>query len=71
MENEAKAPERLLRKESVEEKDARELVRQEKYLERAKLYVGELEAVLGRQPTYHVQNFGCQMLTENRMQETA
>ena len=61
MENEAKAPERLLRKESVEEKDARELVRQEKYLERAKLYVGELEAVLGRQPTYHVQNFGCQM----------
>ena len=45
--------------------------RTEKYLERAKLYVGELEAVLGRQPTYHVQNFGCQMLTENRMQETA
>lgn len=61
-------PARFLRKPTEEEKaadlksrDASELQRQEAYLELAKTYTKKLAETLGRTPTYHVQNFGCQM----------
>lgn len=38
-----------------------ELARQEKYLKKAQIYTAQLAGILGRTPTFHVQNFGCQM----------
>ena len=41
--------------------DEKELARQKEFLQRDREYTQELEAQLGRTPTYHVTNFGCQM----------
>lgn len=38
-----------------------ELTRQEEYLKKAQIYTAQLAGILGRTPTFHVQNFGCQM----------
>ena len=38
-----------------------ELARQEEYLRKAQIYTAQLAGILGRTPTFHVQNFGCQM----------
>jgi len=38
-----------------------ELARQEEYLKKAQTYTAQLAGILGRTPTFHVQNFGCQM----------
>ncbi len=38
-----------------------ELARQKEFLEKAGMYVRELASELGRTPTFHVTNFGCQM----------
>ena len=38
-----------------------ELARQEEYLKRAARNTARLAGILGRTPTFHVQNFGCQM----------
>ena len=38
-----------------------ELERQEEYLQRAARNTARLAGILGRTPTFHVQNFGCQM----------
>ena len=51
-----KRPESERRKASEEE-----LARQEEYLQKAKIYTAQLAGILGRTPTFHVQNFGCQM----------
>ncbi len=42
--------------------DEKELARQEEFLQRDREYTQELKAQLGRTPTYHVTNFGCQMI---------
>ena len=39
----------------------KELARQEEYLKKAQIYTAQLAGILGRTPTFHVQNFGCQM----------
>lgn len=52
----AKRPESERRQASEEE-----LARQEKYLKKARIYTAQLAGILGRTPTFHVQNFGCQM----------
>ena len=52
----AKRPESERRQASEEE-----LARQEEYLKKAKIYTAQLAGILGRTPTFHVQNFGCQM----------
>lgn len=52
----AKRPESERRQASEEE-----LVRQEEYLKKAQIYTAQLAGILGRTPTFHVQNFGCQM----------
>ncbi len=44
-----------------EEASREELVRQEEYLARSKMYTAQLAGILGRKPTFHVHNFGCQM----------
>lgn len=38
-----------------------ELARQEGCLKKAQIYTAQLAGILGRTPTFHVQNFGCQM----------
>ncbi len=43
------------------EASARELERQQEYLEKSILYTAQLSERLGRTPTFHVHNFGCQM----------
>ncbi len=43
------------------EASARELERQQEYLQKSVLYTAQLAARLGRTPTFHVHNFGCQM----------
>ena len=52
----AKRPESERRQASEEE-----LARQEEYLKKAQTYTAQLAGILGRTPTFHVQNFGCQM----------
>ena len=52
----AKRPESERRQASEEE-----LARQEEYLKKAQIYTAQLAGILGRTPTFHVQNFGCQM----------
>ena len=52
----AKRPESERRQASEEE-----LSRQEEYLKKAQIYTAQLAGILGRTPTFHVQNFGCQM----------
>lgn len=44
-----------------EQTDAAELSRQQQYLARAGMHAQELAQQLGRRPTFHVTNFGCQM----------
>lgn len=51
-----KRPENERRKASAEE-----LARQEEYLRKAQIYTAQLAGILGRTPTFHVHNFGCQM----------
>ncbi len=38
-----------------------ELLRQEEYLAKSRMYTAQLAGLLGRTPTFHVHNFGCQM----------
>lgn len=52
----AKRPESERRQASEEE-----LARQEEYLKKVQIYTAQLAGILGRTPTFHVQNFGCQM----------
>ncbi len=52
----AKRPESERRQASEEE-----LARQKEYLKKAQIYTAQLAGILGRTPTFHVQNFGCQM----------
>lgn len=51
----------LQNRESDAARDEQELSRQRSFLALAKEHTKELAEVLGRQPVYHVVNFGCQM----------
>jgi tRNA-2-methylthio-N6-dimethylallyladenosine synthase len=53
--------ERAAREKELEKRELAESARQEEFLQQAKMYVKELSMELGRTPTYHVTNFGCQM----------
>ena len=54
-----------------EQTDTAELSRQQQYLTRAGMHAQELAQQLGRKPTFHVSNFGCQMNTEHGKRKAA
>ena len=60
MNTETNIPERFLLKNKGEQTNREELLRQKAFLGRAKLHAAQLEAELGRTPTFCVVNFGCQ-----------
>lgn len=48
-------------REEKEQASREELQRQEEFLAKSKIYTSQLAGILGRTPTFHVHNFGCQM----------